>query len=156
MYQWEGYQVTVTSYLGVIGDNQMGGAGTGSLGYDCHGRIDCLGMFFRNSYQAPVTFNSVTDGLSNTFMIGENMPEQNYHSTAFYANGDYGSCHYPINSMFNQPGNWPIAMTFRSRHVTGAHFCLADGSVRYVASSIDFNTYRAACTRNWGEALQLP
>ena len=52
--------------------------------------------------------------------------------------------------------SWSNGMaTSRSRHPGGAHFCLADGSVRFVAENVDNQTYRVQCTRNGGEPLSL-
>lgn len=151
-YQWAGIAVFVTNYKGVLGDGRMGGYGTGTP--DCHfTNGTCRGLFYRNAYQDGLNMASILDGTSNTFMIGEDLPRWNYHSTAYYSNGDYCSCHVPLNTnpAGNNPGHWPSAMSFRSRHPQGANFCLADGSVRYVRNSVDFAAYRAMCTRNGGE-----
>jgi hypothetical protein len=42
---------------------------------------------------------------------------------------------------------------FRSDHVGGVHFTLADGSVRFVSENIDHLTLDAAATRAGGETL---
>lgn len=152
-YQWP-RPTTVTSYKGVIGDVRMGGAGTGSP--DTHYTTRAPGMFFRNTYQLALTLASVEDGTSNTFMVGEDVPQQNQHSALLYANGDYASCHMPLNSFPNQPGNWPIAMSFRSFHASGANFLLADGSVRFISQGMDFTAYREACTKAAGEVPAIP
>ncbi len=155
-YQWGGTIVAVTNYKGVLGDGRMGGWGTGTP--DCHNTNGtCRGIFYRNSYQDALGMAAILDGSSNTFMIGEDLPRWNLHSTAFYSNGDYASCNFPLNTnpANNDPGHWPSAMTFRSRHPQGANFCLADGSVRYVRNAVDFATYRAMCTRNGGEVANV-
>jgi prepilin-type N-terminal cleavage/methylation domain-containing protein len=89
-YQWEEIEVALTSYKGVIGDTQIGAARSQHLGSlpDCHTTIGCTGLFFRNSYLDPQRFAQVIDGLSNTFMVGEDVPEHNDHSAAFYSNSD--------------------------------------------------------------------
>jgi prepilin-type processing-associated H-X9-DG protein len=158
-YQWEGISVQVTNYKGVIGDTRMGGGASAHPGYepDCHYTIGCSGMFYRNNYQQPVTLGSVTDGTSNTFMIGEDVPSHNYHSMWAYSNGDYSSCHGPLNYFPSppNPGYWPNVMTFRSRHPQGANFCMADASVQFVNQRIDYPLYRALSTRNQGEQAAL-
>ena len=128
---------------------------------DCHNNLRCRGIFFRQSFQRPVKIASVTDGTSHTLMIGECLPDYDNHSTAFYGNGDWCSCNLPLNNLLNvDPATlnlkfWYDQQSFRSRHPGGAQFCLVDGSVRFVAESIDNQTYRVACTRNGGEPLSL-
>jgi prepilin-type N-terminal cleavage/methylation domain-containing protein len=129
---------------------------------DCHNNIRCRGIFFRQSFQRPVKISSVTDGTSHTFMIGESLPDYDNHSAAFYANGDWCSCNLPLNNLLSLPPPdkqqmqfWWNYQSFRSKHPGGGQFCLADGSVRFVAESMDFQTYRVACTRNGNEPLSL-
>ena len=94
-------------------------------------------------------------------MIGEDLPDYNNHSTAFYGNGDWCSCNLPLNNLLSVDpstlnlGFWWDQQGFRSRHPGGAQFCLADGSVRFVAESVDNQTYRVYCTRNGNEPLSL-
>jgi len=129
---------------------------------DCHNNVRCRGIFFRQSFQRPVKIGKVTDGTSHTFMIGESLPEYDNHSAAFYANGDWCSCNLPLNNLLSLPPPdkaklqfWWDYQSFRSRHPGGGQFCLVDGSVRYVAESMDFQSYRVACTRDGGEPLPL-
>jgi prepilin-type N-terminal cleavage/methylation domain-containing protein/prepilin-type processing-associated H-X9-DG protein len=157
-YQWEQKPVALTSYKGVLGDGRMGGSGSVHQGsQDCHFTVGCNGIFYRNTYLEPVKTQRIKDGLSNTFMIGEDLPEYNYHSTAYYANGDYCSCHAPLNYMPTpfDPRDWPDMMSFRSRHPGGASFAYADGSVDFINQSVNYMTYRAFCTRNGREAVSL-
>jgi prepilin-type N-terminal cleavage/methylation domain-containing protein/prepilin-type processing-associated H-X9-DG protein len=155
-YQWAPIPVAVTCYKGVIGDPMMGGAGVGST--DCHTGPNCNGLFWRHSYRNRFTFADILDGTSNTLMLGEDVPRENDHSAWAYSNGDYASCHQPINFFPKPPApaNWPIVMSFRSRHPGGAQFCLADGSVRFFRQTISHNLYRALSTRRGGETVMLP
>jgi prepilin-type N-terminal cleavage/methylation domain-containing protein len=159
-YQWENRSVALTSYKGVIGDTRMGSGSSIHQGTqpDCHNSIGCSGLFYRNDYQEPVTFKSITDGLSNTFMVGEDMPLHNFHSTAFYSNGDYASCHAPLNYKPHPPTpiEWYNVMSFRSEHPGGAHFAIADASVHFVSEGVDYFLYRALSTRNGGETAAVP
>ena len=160
MYQLTGISVAVTSYKGVIGTSNMGGGWPDSPSgmTDTHWMNDCNGLFFRNSYQQKLTFDKIPDGQSNTLMIGEDVSEQNWHSAAFYANGDYASSHAPLN-YFPQPpdpGNWPRVISFRSKHPQGANFAVADASVQYIPQSIDRLLYQQLCTRNGNEPVTLP
>lgn len=150
-YQWSGVQVVVTSYKGCIGDTRMGGGASIHPGTepDCHNTNNCNGIFYRNGYQDQVRLASIKDGTSNTFMVGEDVPMENNHSAAFYSNGDYASCHAPLNYFPKppDPNNWPNVISFRSKHPGGANFCLADGSVRFIAQTIDYTMYRRYSTK---------
>jgi len=156
-YQMSPNVTELTNYKGVIGDTRMGGGGSIHAGTepDCHNTIGCNGIFYRNAYQDKLSMASVTDGTSNTYLIGEDVPEHNQHSAAFYSNGDYASCHAPLNYMPKPatPGNWPNVISFRSRHSQGANFCLADGSIRFVRQTIDYTQYRRSCTKAGGEVI---
>jgi len=159
-YQWEGIDVALTSYKGVIGDTRIGGAASIHPGTmpDCHHRGSCNGLFYRQTYREPQTLARITDGTSNTLMVGEDVPEHNAHSCAFYANNDYASCYAPLNYFPRPPTprDWANVMSFRSRHPGGAHFCLADGSVRFVGETIDHTVYRGLSTKSGGEVAALP
>jgi len=178
-FQWTGCDVALTSYKGVIDDTVMGESdgttftndqseypsgiyneppGIGATPRDCHRDYRCRGIFFRQSYRRPVKISKITDGTSKTLMVGEDVPEFNRHSAAFYSNGDTCSCNTPLNYGLNQdPETFAIvqweARGFRSRHPGGVQFCLADGSVRFIADGIDNTLYRTSCTRNGDELV---
>jgi prepilin-type processing-associated H-X9-DG protein len=155
-YQWSGIPVSRTSYKGVIGDTRMGGAWTGSS--DCHRSSNCPGIFWRHTYVRTVSITDVRDGTSNTLAIGEDVVEANHHSVAFYANGDYSSCHAPLNYFPNPPTpfDWPTVMSFRSLHPGGANFCLADGSVHFISETINLTLYQQLSTKAGHEPVQIP
>lgn len=153
-------EIAVTNYKGVLGDYRLGDAASIHQGTepDCHNAVvECNGIFFRNNYQYQLRLSLITDGTANTFMVGEDVPMQNLRSGAYFTNGDWCSCHGPINFFFTppNPGNWPNVMTFRSRHPSGAQFCLADGSIHFVAQNINHTLYRSLCTKAGGEAAVL-
>jgi len=155
-FQWIGIPVSQTSYKGVIGETRMADAHTGSP--DCHRRTQCPGLFWRHTWFSPLSPATVRDGLSNTFAVGEDVVVANHHSVAYYSNGDYASCHAPLN-YFPQPptpNHWPSVMSFRSLHPGGAHFCFADGSVHFVGETIDLTVYQALSTRAGRETVTLP
>jgi prepilin-type N-terminal cleavage/methylation domain-containing protein/prepilin-type processing-associated H-X9-DG protein len=70
-----------------------------------------------------------------------------YHSTTSYWHSgppNSRSCMYPPSR---------IMTVANSRHPGGVNVCLADGSVRFVKSSINVATWRAVGTRNGGEVI---
>jgi prepilin-type processing-associated H-X9-DG protein len=171
MWYWDGVMIATTSYKGCIGDPVVNSAGVwtasppGDTPFpdfgshpDCHNTIDCNGMFWRNTYFKPVTFSTVTDGTSKTIMIGENVVEQDFHSAAFFADGDWASCGIPLNhfiipapTISDRQLSWQSARGFRSFHPGGAQFVLADGSVHFLSESINHDEYRSMCTRGGGD-----
>jgi prepilin-type N-terminal cleavage/methylation domain-containing protein len=181
-WQWRDCAVALTSYKGVIDDtwaNELGGGtfsnevpaeyrsglyrvpapGAWTTQFDCHRDTRCRGFFFRQSFQEPVRISQVTDGTSKTVMVGEDVPEYNRHSAAFYSNGSWCSCNAPLNYGIGQDPEtialaWWDAQGFRSKHPGGVHFCLADGSVRFVSESVDNILYRVSCTRDGSEAVR--
>jgi prepilin-type N-terminal cleavage/methylation domain-containing protein len=178
--QWLRCPVAVTSYKGVMDDtyvgedynsvyNNDGSQYPSGKVYDqnpskraCYGGTRCRGVFYKHTWLRPVKIGQITDGTSKTLMIGEDVPELNLHSTAFYANGDVCSCNTPLNNglTITDPDAldkfttfWWDAQGFRSRHPGGLHFCAADGSVRFVAENVDSDLFRTSCTRNGNESV---
>ncbi len=158
-YQMPGLKQTNTNYKGNLGANPMGGYNAGQPGVDAadrHNTTGCSGLFYRNNYQEPIKFMQITDGLSNTFAVGEDVAKFNVHTAAFFSNGDYASCHVALNTFPADPANWPQAISFRSLHIGGANFCMADGSVRFIPESINVVIYRGLATKAGGEVVNLP
>jgi prepilin-type N-terminal cleavage/methylation domain-containing protein len=157
-YQWIGTPMALSNYKGVIGDPNMGNGWPGMGSADLHATSPNNGMFWRNSWQNPVKFSQITDGLSNTLMIGEDIPAHNNHSAWTYSNGSYCSCHAPLNYFPNPPtpDNWPTVMGFRSLHPGIVQFVAADGSVHALSDALDHDVYRGLCTRAGGEAVKIP
>ena len=126
---------------------------------DCHNNLRCRGIFFRQSFQRPVKISSVTDGTSKTFMIGEDLPDYDNHSTAFYANGDWCSCNIPLNNLLNVDRQ---SLNLNFRVVGSAKFpqpapgrsAILPGRMARCDSCPNRSsneTYRTSCTRNGGE-----
>lgn len=194
--EWRRNPVALTSYKGVLDDTLLGEGGGGTPTFrndgpgiqyisgnytdppdtakytyatamhDCHNEIRCRGIFFRQSFQAPVMISQITDGTSHTFMVGEDIPAYNKHSTAFYSNGSWCSCNIPLNYLVSQPPEslvdpslppeldpWYERQGFRSRHPGGIHFCSADGSVTMVSETVDSQLFRTSCTKNGDEIV---
>ena len=151
-----------TNYRGVAGSNWCWGTFTflppGET--DCDGLDNGNGILFRSDIKRPLQINQVTDGTSNTLMIGEDLPERNQHAAWAYSNGSTGTCAIPLNFK-NAPapidaGNWPDVYSFRSLHTGGGNFALADGSVKFITANIDLTTYRNLATIRGGETSQVP
>jgi prepilin-type processing-associated H-X9-DG protein len=159
-----GFALGQTNYKGVIGstwvysnearwNNQPPGSPDG-LEYG-------NGMFYRNSFQQKRRLSDATDGTSNTFLVGEDVPSKNRHCSWAYANGSTGTCSIGPNSRRldgteYDPMDWPNVYSFRSRHPGGLQFAFADGSVHFISEAIDLPTYRALASASGGEVVSPP
>jgi prepilin-type N-terminal cleavage/methylation domain-containing protein/prepilin-type processing-associated H-X9-DG protein len=129
---------------------------------DCQNNISCNGVLFRNSWARPISLKKITDGASKTFIVGECVVSQDFHSAAFFSDGTWASCGIPLNFLlFNIPDNelkfdrWNEVRGFKSLHPGGAHFVMCDGSVHFMNESIDHNVYRGLATRSSGETVSV-
>jgi hypothetical protein len=117
-----------------------------------------------------VPFRKVTDGLSKTIIVGEVLPFTSCHLCVFCNNVPLSSTHIPFNlppdvpGVAGVPGNFddrenPEAANaqrttgYRSRHPGGAHLMLGDGSVNFVAETIDVFVYNAMGTTGGSETV---
>lgn len=115
---------------------------------------------------------SVTDGTSNTLMLGEAVGSWCTHTWWWWFNGTTATTAIPMNVRAQCPagaylpsknaglvacaGDWANNYSFMSLHPGGAQFALADASVRFVTETIDNDTYRSLATISNGETVQLP
>lgn len=122
-----------------------------------------------------VRFGNVTDGLSNTILLGETSTTKNYPAASlrtgwgglapwtfgiFYYNTsgvgaewltiDSKMIRFPINSRVSFSAG---ATPFTSEHTGGAQFVLGDGSVRFISENISLDTLKALATRSGGEVI---
>lgn len=103
-------------------------------------------------------FRDITDGLSNTFILGEtDFAPQGVPSTSYGGVWSYGYIGYSWGTTYNQFNNHNNTSTvygaFRSQHPGGAHFALADGSVRFFAETTPQEVLDAHATRSGGEVI---
>ncbi len=149
-----------TNYKGCSGNNWMWGkfAHLPSTGSG-DGLNQGNGMFYQADYNRPLRLTDVSDGLSNTFMAGEDIPEFNcLCDWPFYAHA-FGTCAIPPN--YNTEGaagilDWSNVMGFRSRHTAGLNFAFGDGHVQFISQSIDMPTYWGLASINGGEIVAVP
>jgi prepilin-type N-terminal cleavage/methylation domain-containing protein len=162
-----------TNYRGVSGANWAWGLWAGVNGIAANGSITNNGLdsgdgiFYRRDVLfGKMRITDVLDGTSNTFMVGEDIPDMNIHCAWPYSNTANGTCGVPPNTAVQTqykcnsavsnnfcPGDWPNVYSFRSRHTAGLQFALADGSVRFVSEGIQLATYRALATVRGGEVV---
>jgi len=66
---------------------------------------------------------------------------------------------YPINTHTSEKGasrSYGGNTILNSFHPDGIHVCLADGAVRFVPDTIDFDVFQRACSRSDGEVTSFP
>jgi len=138
-------------------------------GITAYQAVDNPGIFWRYSYvKGGVKLKEVTDGASNTFLIGEASPED-HNSPAWSSDGDWAVAGIQLNWRWQGNGAclsnsgepnpglptcWPNMRGFRSKHPGGVNFANADGSVTFINDSIEHLTYRALSTKAGGELAQ--
>jgi prepilin-type N-terminal cleavage/methylation domain-containing protein len=164
LWHWTGVTAAVTSYKGVAGDTAVGNIfGAGGLWSnsdwgsvpDCFESLGCNGLFWKMSYYEPTPFRRISDGLSNTLMIGEAVAEQDLHAMAYFSDGDWASCNMQLNyflpDLSQVASLWFDVRGFRSLHPGGVQFAMADASVQFITEGIDHGLYRALSTKDGGE-----
>ncbi|MCP4083001.1 MAG: DUF1559 domain-containing protein [Planctomycetaceae bacterium] len=112
------------------------------------------------NYKAKTGMESILDGTSNTFFLGETdfspkgVPSTEYGGVwAFgYIGYTWGSTHHPFNKHDNTS---TVYGAFRSEHPGGASFAMCDGSVRFVGEDIDSVLYGELATRAGGEVVSF-
>ncbi len=154
---WYGEQVPngAIAYINVGGDNEDVG---------CTQRVSNIG------------FNAITDGTSNTMMIGEQSDYQydptgakvDVRSSSYlggvWSNGS-GSTYWTQNvttlrhgiNTYGGDGNtaaYQHNVSFTSAHPGGMLGSMVDGSVRFVPENIDFAILTGLCDRQDGNVLQ--
>ncbi len=169
------YLAAVTNYKGVVGSmwcygnyqnncpavNPLPDASVGIPGGNsCYFGLDKSdGIFSRADILWPLALTGITDGTSNTLMIGEDVPEYDEWNDWWSSNGAIATCAIPLNYNEGDPGfgDWPNLYSFRSRHPTGVvNFATADGSVHSISASISLVVYRQLATIAGGESVDLP
>jgi prepilin-type processing-associated H-X9-DG protein len=110
----------------------------------------------------------ITDGLTNTIFFGEVRPNCSEHARNGWlaSNNGNGYCTtlIPINfdtcndsapDPCNQSCNWNTEVGFKSLHPGGANILRGDGSVRFLAETIEHQAYQYLGAKNDGQVLQV-
>jgi prepilin-type N-terminal cleavage/methylation domain-containing protein/prepilin-type processing-associated H-X9-DG protein len=144
------------------------------MGYDPttgrSGGGNSVGMFSRGKDGAVVNatpdptkhgypFSQVTDGLSNTIMVGETRPRDCKFLSAFANNQAVLPTNTPINvpdSVLTLLNPFYERLGFGSLHPGGANFLMGDGSVTFFSDQINYLLFNALGTRAGGEPIQAP
>jgi prepilin-type N-terminal cleavage/methylation domain-containing protein/prepilin-type processing-associated H-X9-DG protein len=193
---------SVANYAGSFGDNYCGGPLNGGLPWETYPGDDLLpgqprigwygfwgtslssglrsvpgggrlrGVFDYLTLQT-VKLASVTDGTSNTLMVGEVLPSRCADCNFWSSNGCTAGTTVPLGWNSNtfpasdpaclgqfQGVNAPVgcrfsaaAKGFVSMHPGGANFVFVDGSARFLKNGISLVTYCALGSRNGGEVV---
>jgi hypothetical protein len=141
-------ELATANYIGVFGTGDVHECGKPQFsGKQCTSD----GVFFHNS---GVRFADIRDGLSQTFIAGERTLDLDYSTWVGAPAGDPCSPGLVVGTAFRVPNSVEDdPHSFGSRHTTGTHFLVGDGSVHLVSQYIDATAYRALCTRDKGEVV---
>ncbi|WP_422926625.1 DUF1559 domain-containing protein [Singulisphaera sp. PoT] len=157
------------------GQPRIGWSGFWGTTYNCDLSADTGGSlrgFFDYRTGQVVNMAGVTDGTSNSILVGEMIPQQAADSNLYCLNGGTAGTTLPINFTTNGIPNqypgcnsqdwgsvvWPCRFSyatkgFKSFHPGGATFLFADGSVHFLKSSINRFIYAGLGSRNGGEVI---
>jgi prepilin-type N-terminal cleavage/methylation domain-containing protein/prepilin-type processing-associated H-X9-DG protein len=161
----QGYPIRIPAYNNDAGTDYVGIAG---LDY-----TDGLGII---NVKTPVAVNMITDGTSNTVMVGERppIPASTWGRYSAYGNGSISGAQLLATlSATDGKGNpcpappyffgaGPLSVTnlcsinqMWSNHPNGANFLIGDGSVRFITYSAAL-IMPALATYAGGEAVSVP
>jgi prepilin-type N-terminal cleavage/methylation domain-containing protein len=112
-----------------------------------------------------VRFAMITDGLSQTLMLGERVNQPLTTGNQPYTSAWSGIVSKQDGYVFNSLpytsaiATYPInfhkggTQNFSSEHFGGAHFAIADGAVKFLSDSMDGNVFQALGTPDGGEVV---
>lgn len=156
--QFNGTVAYTAHYYGILGPR--GTNPTDGKAYRCVDLTQAFGGQCQDGimWQYSSQLSDVTDGTSNTYLLGE----MSWSDCPYYRawiRGKFGdsrgtlyllskNLQYPINSRDSSLWN---SVAFGSEHPGGCHFAMADASTRFVSDSIDFTVYLATASREGGE-----
>ena len=114
-----------------------------------------------------IRFANITDGMSNTIMVGHNSSIAGGHDMVWFTHtGNVNGTSLPINfniapSLAQKSFYCPGCTTgrpwrgrgFQSHHPNGSLFGMCDGSVTFLSQSIEHKVYNAMGSRQGGETF---
>jgi hypothetical protein len=159
---WTGTSAPAGCYAPVIGNQNATHGGAAQSGVLC--------------WRLNVRVRDITDGTSNTLVVGEQAWDPRRIGYGDNGNRDWtqgstdgnGMAIYamknvanPINSQgYNvftlSPTAWFNEISFGSEHPGGAQFALGDGKITFISENIDMSVYRGLATREGGETAKVP
>ncbi|MDY3560113.1 DUF1559 domain-containing protein [Gemmata sp. JC673] len=153
----------LTSYVGVSGNDEWSESGY----YGSNARNGIFAVYSWSSQtQAPPKIASVTDGLSNTTMVGERPPMSTL-AWGSWRGSDFNTvlanpnretsivsgCPAPAYFSPDVITNKCAVMHFWSLHTGGGNWLLGDGSVRYFAYAAGTTVLPQMASRDGGEVV---
>ncbi len=159
---WESALPLTNPALPRIGFNGFWGT-TGVINYG--GETGGMRGFADYRTMGVTNMAGVTDGTSNTLIIGEGLPKQDANNNIWDATGSGAGVTVPINwftgapfAGFGSGAPWNArggyaGRGFKSTHPGGSNFLFADGSVKFLKSTINRATYAALGSRAGGEVV---
>jgi prepilin-type N-terminal cleavage/methylation domain-containing protein/prepilin-type processing-associated H-X9-DG protein len=155
-------EVAFGNYVGIAGVFEVSGYP------DTGGGSEYQGCLLRNS---AVRVTDVTDGTSNTLLVGERSSKLSPQTT--WVGAVTGAAIHPLQPAYHEEGPPVLVLTnsgtaedarvpnnplghvedCSSRHTSGVNCLLADGSVRALTSSIRPEVWAALATRAGGEVV---
>lgn len=134
-----------SNYVGSFGTTDIHVCEDTPPGGSCKGD----GVLFHNSY---LDYSAISDGLSQTFLVGERTVALGYATWTGVLPGDACAPAAVLASAESPPNlRKAHAHNFSSQHPQGANFLLCDGSVHMISQTIDLNVFRALATRSGNE-----
>ncbi len=141
------FPVGTANYLGVFGISAIHRCEIGAIPSSVSATEQCTaeGILYHNS---KVKIRDITDGTSNTIMIGERTTFYPPSNDPFYGvwvgiipNSEEAAERILAHAVHG-PNEADDAGDFGSSHTGGAQFVLADGSVRFISTNIDTPTFQ--------------
>ena len=159
-------------YDGCHPNGNMFGTGA-AIHSDTEDGSQISGVFGHMNWAARI--NEITDGMSQTIMIGEVRPECSWHFMDGWMHinaNSWAATTAPINypTCPGEPGYasgtcenpgaeggvaaWSSAQAFKSKHPGGANFVFCDGSTHFLTDMIDYELYQRMGDRRDGSAIE--